>query len=263
LKCDTGEECDDGRKEDDWRSVGINVGSVSTANGSSLVKWGETTIVCGVKAEIAEPELDRPDHGWIVPNIDLPPLCSPKYKPGPPADDSQIISDRLFDILSSDVIDLKSLCIEPGKAAWVLYVDATCVNHDGDIFDAALLGMIAALQNTQLPQATYNLDTQKTLCSRSENLKKPLRLLSRPISLTYGTFERNLLADPSAFEEPLLDSTINVVVDEKGVVGSVLQEGLGLSASGDGGESSSEKLIERCIRNAKERRRALLKVLKI
>jgi len=279
----------DGRKEDDWRSVGINVGSISTANGSSLVKWGETTIVCGVKAEIAEPDLDRPEDGWIVPNIDLPPLCSPKYKPGPPADDSQIISDRLFDVLSSNVIDTKSLCIEPGKAAWVLYVDATCVNHDGDIFDAALLAMVAALQNTRLPKTTYSLDTQKNICSRSEKLSKPLTILSRPISLTYGTFERSLLADPSAFEEPLLGSTISVVVDEKSVVGSVLQEGLGLgpgAEDGDGdfarsggesgndtemhdgtggtnGATSSSKMVERCIRGAKERRLDLLRVLKI
>lgn len=43
----------------------LRVGSISTANGSSLIRWGETTIVCGVKAEIAEPDLDRPSDGWI------------------------------------------------------------------------------------------------------------------------------------------------------------------------------------------------------
>jgi exosome complex component RRP43 len=163
------------------------VGSITTADGSALVKWGETTIVCGVKAELAEPELDRPLDGWIgmyhleltrckltrtclvVPNVDLPPLCSPKYKPGPPADESQIISDRLFEVLScvstqhvaymailnlfSDlrsVIDTKTLCVEPGKVAWVLYVDATCINLDGSIFDTTLLAMICALQNSML-----------------------------------------------------------------------------------------------------------------
>jgi exosome complex component RRP43 len=40
-------------------------GSISTAEGSALVRVGETTIVCGVKAEIAEPELDRPEQGYL------------------------------------------------------------------------------------------------------------------------------------------------------------------------------------------------------
>jgi hypothetical protein len=39
--------------------------------------------------------------------------------------------------------------IEPGKAVWVLYVDATCVNYDGAVFDAALVAMVAALRNSK------------------------------------------------------------------------------------------------------------------
>lgn len=40
-------------------------GSISTADGSALVRIGDTTIVCGVKAEIAEPDLDLPDQGFL------------------------------------------------------------------------------------------------------------------------------------------------------------------------------------------------------
>ena len=40
-------------------------GSVSTADGSSLVRLGDTTVVCGVKAEIAEPDLDAPEDGFL------------------------------------------------------------------------------------------------------------------------------------------------------------------------------------------------------
>lgn len=40
-------------------------GSISTADGSALVRLGETTVVCGIKAEIAEPELDAPTTGFI------------------------------------------------------------------------------------------------------------------------------------------------------------------------------------------------------
>ena len=43
----------------------VCTGAVSTANGSALVRLGDTTIVCGVKAEVAEPDWKTPNHGWI------------------------------------------------------------------------------------------------------------------------------------------------------------------------------------------------------
>jgi exosome complex component RRP43 len=125
----------DGRDFDAWRDVSVNVGmtrslcevgpihlallgSISTADGSALIRLGETTIVCGVKAEIAEPELDRPGEGFLgehpyelpifkfnqssscaVPNLDLPAICSPKFKPGPPTEEAQVLSDRLNEAL--------------------------------------------------------------------------------------------------------------------------------------------------------------------
>lgn len=74
----------DGRSPGGWRDVTVNVGkprflliymffritlpltgSISTADGSALVRVGDTTIVCGVKAEIAEPELDRSGEGFL------------------------------------------------------------------------------------------------------------------------------------------------------------------------------------------------------
>ena len=48
---------------------------------------------------------------------------------------------------SSNVIPTKSLCIQSGKFVWVLYVDATCINYNGNVFDATLLAMVAALKN--------------------------------------------------------------------------------------------------------------------
>ncbi|KAG9119272.1 hypothetical protein FRC07_005770 [Ceratobasidium sp. 392] len=182
----------DGRKADSWRDVSINVGSISTANGSALVRIGDSTIVCGVKAEIAEPDLERPDQGFIgtasprrvnfvltcpqVPNLDLPAICSPKFRPGPPAEEAQMLSERINDILvSTCAINPKTLCIHPGKSAWVIYIDAVCINYDGNILDATMLAVIAALQN--------------------------------------GMLMTHLLSDPSSFEEPLLDATITVIVD--------------------------------------------------
>ena len=48
----------------------------------------------------------------------------------------------------SNILPLSSLCIHRGKSVWVLYVDATCINYDGNAFDATLLAMVAALKNS-------------------------------------------------------------------------------------------------------------------
>ena len=55
----------DGREPSDSRDLSINVGSISTADGSALVRLGATTVVCGVKAEIAEPDIDVPNAGFL------------------------------------------------------------------------------------------------------------------------------------------------------------------------------------------------------
>lgn len=48
---------------------------------------------------------------------------------------------------SSNVLPLSSLVIEPGKAAWVVYLDLVCLNYDGGVLDAAVLAAVAALRN--------------------------------------------------------------------------------------------------------------------
>lgn len=53
----------------------------------------------------------------------------------------------------------------------------------------------------------------------------------------------HVLADPTAFEEPLLDTTFTVVVDENEDTISVMQLGLGVVGSHD--------VLSRCIAAAK------------
>lgn len=85
-----------------------------------------------------------------VPNIDLPALSSPRFKPGPPVDQAQALSARLASLLqTSQTVPLASLCIEPGRAAWVLYVDVVCINYDGNVWDAVVLGVMSALRNSR------------------------------------------------------------------------------------------------------------------
>ena len=55
----------DGRLLDAFRPTTVHHGVISTANGSAMVRIGGTTVICGVKAEVAEPKLDAPDQGYL------------------------------------------------------------------------------------------------------------------------------------------------------------------------------------------------------
>ncbi|KIW97388.1 uncharacterized protein Z519_02780 [Cladophialophora bantiana CBS 173.52] len=116
------------------RPIQLNVGSLTHCNGSSLVKIGATTIVCGIRAEILSAseipsfrvskfsDKDRTtslrrknevdDHeeeaeysaielyNLLVPNIELATGCSPKHPANTaPSVEAQSISQRLLSLL--------------------------------------------------------------------------------------------------------------------------------------------------------------------
>ncbi len=55
----------DGREHHKTRKTVISAGSLSTAEGSSLVKMGNTSVICGVKAEVTIPSDDEPKTGKL------------------------------------------------------------------------------------------------------------------------------------------------------------------------------------------------------
>ncbi|KZP00287.1 ribosomal protein S5 domain 2-like protein [Calocera viscosa TUFC12733] len=240
------------------RPAQVHLGSISTADGSALARLGETTVVCGVKAELAEPDAGGERRGWVVPNLDLPAVCGARFRPGPPGEEAQVCSERLFELLieckRNEVISLEELCIEPARAAWVLYIDLVCINYDGNAYDASVLAMLAALRNTRLPKARWDEDKKRVVCSRKERV--PLRVQNLPIPSTFGIFDgQHLLADPNAFEEPLLDTLITVTLDDRGKVGVQLAGPAGVSGI-DG-----SKVVGQCVQAARARRKELLRAL--
>lgn len=98
--------------------------------------------------EIGPPEHDDPSSGYIVTNVTLPPLCSPRIKSGPPGETAQAATQFAAELVAGGgVVDLSSLCITPAKWVWVLHVDLVCINLDGGLLDACSVALIAALRN--------------------------------------------------------------------------------------------------------------------
>ncbi|KAI7861842.1 ribosomal protein S5 domain 2-type protein [Spinellus fusiger] len=216
----------DGRTLDQFRSTLITAGTITTANASAMVRLGGTTVVCGIKAEVCEPSVDNPNEGYLVPNVELSPMCSPKFRPGPPPARAQAVSEFIHQIITkSQIVPLEALCIEPGKAVWVLYCDIVCLNYNGNIMDTSLLALITALKTLTLPKAqvsptmTVEADPSEKIC--------PFELTHFPVASTFCVFNQPtvLLSDPDDTEETLAKETVTIVMNTQGEIHRVYKNG--------------------------------------
>ncbi|XP_030294493.1 exosome complex component RRP43 [Sparus aurata] len=240
----------DGRELSEFRTTTLNIGSISTADGSALVKVGNTTVICGIKAELTNPTVEAPGKGYIVPNVDLPPLCSSRFRPGPPSEQAQAASQFVADVIeSSEVIQTEDLCIERGKLCWVLYCDLMCLDYDGNLLDACTIALLAALKNTKLPEVTISTETPEVNLAKTRGL----HIHKHPVSASFCVFDDSILiVDPTAEEESLKTAQLTVVTDEEDRLCTVHKPG-GTSLSG-------EKLQE-CISRATARQREIQKLI--
>jgi len=96
----------DGRALDEYRPIQVEVGLIGKAEGSARVKIGNTQVLVGVKVQPGEPFPDSPDTGVIITNVELVPLASPSFEPGPP-DENAIELARVVDrgVRESGAID--------------------------------------------------------------------------------------------------------------------------------------------------------------
>ena len=212
----------DGRKLDEFRPVVVETGLIQKAEGSALVRLGNTVALAGVKAEIGTPFPDTPNEGVLIVNAEFLPLASPTFEPGPP-DENAIEIARVVDrgIRSAKAVDLEKLAIVPGKRVWVLYIDVYVLNHDGNMMDAAGLAAIAALLTAKIPKV-------KVKGEEIEILDEwvPLPVVDRPVPVTIAKLGNSLIVDPCLEEEQVMDSRITITVNEQGNI-CALQKGFG------------------------------------
>ncbi|XP_011556648.3 exosome complex component RRP43 [Plutella xylostella] len=247
----------DGRKFDEQRNVRLNIDSLKTADSSAVVKCGNTTVVCGIKLELARPKAEEPDIGYLVTNVELPPLCSSKYRPGPPSDHAQITSTLVADIISnSKCIDLKELCVVHDKLAWVLYCDMVCLDNDGALVDACLIALMASLKTISLPAVTYDEETEEITVDTS--VQTPLTIHSLPVATSFAVYEYNhgnvILSDPTVYEEEICGGLgSNLIV--------CCSDGILCGIHKFGGSSLSEKCQEEALKIAKQRSKIIKDVI--
>jgi exosome complex component RRP43 len=132
------------------------------------------------------------------------------------------------------------------KAFWVLYIDVMIVSLAGNPFDAAWAAILAALRDTKLPRAWWDVDNEMIVCSDAVSEARKLSLRGLPVSSSFAVFEadaaagwravvipdaeeekeldqssrrgnqrRWVLADPDGYEEGLSQERVCVVVDKE------------------------------------------------
>ena len=254
--------------------------------------------------------------GLLVPNLELSTGCSPAYLPGnPPSTLAQSLSQRVLTLLHiSELVDLEDLKIwhvpeKTGKAAtemevegeggmaagvdeedeeeeeedraavkafWTLYIDVLFISLDGNAFDAAWGAVLAALRDTRLPRAWWDVDRDMVVCDERVSEAKRLELRGFPVAASFAVFEPVVggqrvgksggeaggseekawvLADPDDFEEGLCGEGVTIVVDERKGAMKVLRIEKG------GGEIVGVKEVRECARLAGERCREWKSVL--
>lgn len=229
--------------------IEVNTEISWTAEGSAQVRIGTTVVMAGVKLSLEKPYNDTPEEGGITINVELVPLSSSEYEPGPPgikAVELARVTDR--GIREAKAIDLKALCLEPGEKAWFVTVDIISINDAGNLFDAANLATLAALRTAKFPVV----DSETGAIDYKQKTNKSLPLLKQPISVTVYKVNGHLMIDPTSEEERAYEARLTVSVDGQGTI-SALQKG------GEGTFTIKEidQIIDLAIEKAKELRTVL------
>jgi len=132
-----------GRSITECRDPSINTGSLTHADGSAVVRLGDTAVVCGIRAELllasdvhgglpedlenwderrADAGDGRPSRSdadiiaelnLLVPNLELSTGCNPSHLPGnPPSTLAQSLSQRILSLLRiSNLVELEDLLV--------------------------------------------------------------------------------------------------------------------------------------------------------
>lgn len=203
----------DGRKLDEIRPIKIQLGLLSTAEGSSKVTFGDAEVIAGVKMALEKPYPDTPEDGVLMVNSELLPISSPDFEAGPPSIES-IETSRVIDrgIRESKAFDTKNLCVVKGEKVWMIAIDVVPLNYDGNLIDMGGLAALAALKNARFPKVEE--DGTVNYHSRTD---KPLELEKVPIPVTISKIGDLLIVDPTAEEEKAVDArlTVTILDDDK------------------------------------------------
>ena len=212
-----------------------------------MTTLGSTQVITGITIQVGKPSPSQKSHGELDVALSFSPLCGGQYttsgriQSSEGDNDGTTLSSISYSdpqsleswvkrtIIHSDLFDLSQLCVREGHSAWKVNVHCMVVNHDGNVIDACIMGIMMALRDLRLPLVSIvsqnNVDVVKLLptISSKDNSANDVNIIERKgtslqlqkvaIPLTIALFQGKLLVDPTLEEEKVADGMITVVVD--------------------------------------------------
>jgi len=208
------------RKFDEYRKIEIRKNVVENAEGSANVRIGDTEVLAGVKFSVLEPFEDTPEEGGLIVGGEFLPLASPYFETGPPQD-AEIEWVRVIDrgIRESKAINFEKLSLKKAEEALFVFLDVYAINYDGNLFDAAFLASITALNDAKIPKVEEGKIVKQEYSGK-------LKLESLPLLSTFVKILDKVVVDPDLYEEKSLSARFSVASNEKNEL-VAMQKGYG------------------------------------
>lgn len=127
------------------------------------------------------------------------------------------IVDRV--VRHSNALDTESLCIIKGVSCWNIRADVHVVDYDGNLIDAACIGVMAGLQHFRRPDAVVK-DGQVIVYGLNERMPVPLNITHKPLSITFHTFDegKRVILDATRKEEQASEADVVIGMNSTGDV---------------------------------------------
>jgi len=238
----------------EYRPITIETNVVPNAEGSALVRLGNTQVIAGVKMEIGTPFPDTPNEGVLIVNAEFVPAAAPTFEPGPP-DENAIELARVIDrsLREPRAIALDKLAIIPGKKVWIIYLDIYVLDHDGNLLDASMLAAMSALATTRIPKiVSVNPETGEVVVDKKVREEK-LPLNKFVATVTVNKIENYLLVDPVQEEESIASARLAISVSDDGAIVGMQKMGMGFF---------TEDEVKKAIEIALDKARSLIDIVK-
>ncbi|KAL0246785.1 hypothetical protein GEMRC1_007992 [Eukaryota sp. GEM-RC1] len=191
----------DGRSSTDYRPISFSLNDLPVANGSSVVKIGNTEVLASLKGEIGSPLSDRV-AGRLFFNINCDQAFAgdnTQYKLLERDLESLMTfaflgqTNSSADMFFSSLHD-SSLVIEPEKLVWDIYVDISVLAVDGNFSDACFLATRLAFGAAKLP--VVQLSSLDTITLDTDGSLLDLNTERLPLSCSLYHYKSMFIADP-------------------------------------------------------------------
>lgn len=194
----------DGRSLEESRQLKLEIDAIKTADSSSLVKLGNTSLVCGCTTRLVQMQDGLENEDELKIEVELPPICSSPTVGYRTNQAAQLLTRTLKSIVAdSGCIDRQNLHILGTDKYWIVDIEVICLTYDGSLLDAALLAVMAALKSLRLVDNSQN----QPVPERTIDLK------TIPACSSFALLGDRIIVDPTLEEETVSQSMFSITVD--------------------------------------------------